>query len=60
MTGREAERMEKEKAQVLTPGRLGTHWLRQVSDYPEAAGPLGVELVPGVEKGLCIRLHGFF
>ena len=52
MTGR----LEKEEAYIITPGRLGTHGLRQVLAYPQAEGPIGVKLVPGVNKGICEHL----
>ena len=56
MTGREAGWMNTDEAEILTPGRLGTHWLTQVSAYPAASGPLGAQLVPGVDRGLCGEL----
>ena len=44
--------MEKKIAELLTQGRSGTHWLTQVRGYPAASGPLVVQLVARVEKGL--------
>ena len=56
MTGREAERLKKEEMEVLTTGRLGTHWLTLVWAYPAASGIMGVQLFPGVDKCLSGKL----
>ena len=53
MTGREAGRLEKVEVEVMPPGGLRSQWLTQVCAYMPASGPLGVQLVPGVDKGLC-------
>ena len=50
MTEREAERLGEGEVQVLTPGRLGTHWLAQVGAYLAVPGLLAAQLVPGVDK----------
>ena len=52
MNGRETGTLEEVEVQVLTPGRLGIHWLAQVGAYLAVSGPLGVQLVPGVDKGI--------
>ena len=51
MTGREAGRLEKEEAKSWQQGGKGQVWA-----YPKASGPLGVELVPWVDKGLSGKL----
>ena len=43
---------------VLTPGKLGTHWLRQFRAYTEAADPLGVKYVLGAYKGRSVETYG--
>ena len=44
------------KVDVLKRGRFGTHWLSQVRDYVAASGPLGVQLVPGIDKAVFGKL----
>ena len=56
MTGREAERLEETAVKVLTPEWSGTHWLAQVTAYLEVSGILGVQLVPGVDEGIQVKL----
>ena len=41
-------RLETEEAEVLTPGRLGIYWLRQVLVYPEGAVPLRRPSLEGI------------
>ena len=52
MTGRESVRLKEVEVQVLTPGRLGTHWMAQVGAYLAVSGLLVIRLVPGVNKGI--------
>ena len=56
MTRREAGRLEKEEAEIFTPGMIGTHWQTQEQANLINLGPLGVQLIPGVQKGLFGKL----
>ena len=50
----------REESEVLIPGRLGTHGLARICAYPEAAGLLGIELVPLIVKGFCEKTNAIF
>ena len=51
--GRKAGQIE---TKVLTPGRLETHWLAYVRYYVKISGPMRVQLVSGVTKGITGKL----
>ena len=52
MTGRTAGKLKGSKVKVLTPGRLGTQLVAQVGAYLAVSGPMGVQLVSELDKGI--------